>query len=76
MSTSNYISEITFSDIPMLNLNDNQYDIEIYTQSVPEPPCIAMRWRFIVQAQFFTHFGYRLYIPKSDQATEPIDITS
>ena len=57
----------SFRDIlDSLNVNNNQNDlsneISIYTQPIPEPPCVLLRWRFLVQAQFYTHMGYKLYI--------------
>ena len=53
-------------DIIDSNINNNQQDlsneISIYTQPIPEPPCVLLRWRFLVQAQFYTHMGYKLHI--------------
>ncbi len=61
----------SFRDIlDSIHINNNQNnlsneisnEISIYTQPIPEPPCVLLRWRFIVQAQFYTHMGYKLHI--------------
>jgi hypothetical protein len=62
---SNSISHaLSLDDISSADENDEQ--IELYTQNVPEPPCILLRWRFLVQAQFYTHNGYILQLPPHD----------
>lgn len=40
----------------------HNYNIELFVHNIPEPPCAILRWRFLVQAQFYTHHGYQLHI--------------
>lgn len=52
-------------NIPINQLSDideNNFQIELFTQNIPEPSCVLLRWRFLVQAQFYTHMGYTLQI--------------
>jgi hypothetical protein len=56
----NYQLKTSLGDITTQNKND--YHIELFTQNIPEPPCVLLRWRFIVQAQFYTHMGYILHL--------------
>ena len=44
------------------NIDENNFQIELFTQNIPEPSCVLLRWRFLVQAQFYTHMGYTLQI--------------
>jgi len=44
------------------NIDENNFQIELFTQNIPEPSCVLLRWRLLVQAQFYTHMGYTLYI--------------
>jgi len=44
------------------NIDQNNFQIELFTQNIPEPSCVILRWRFLVQAQFYTHMGYTLQL--------------
>lgn len=56
-----------------LNNSDDNQEISLYTQPIPEPPCVLLRWRFLVQAQFYTHMGYTLHIEQHQENTSSND---
>ena len=54
-------------------VEDDNQEISLYTQPIPEPPCVLLRWRFLVQAQFYTHMGYTLHIEQHQENTSSTD---